>query len=65
MLTNRTEIEDTLLDYSREHFAKAHGSPFTSEPLSRLLQYDGLMPFGNIIFKGNTDLHSLPLDEPT
>jgi len=64
-LTDRTEIEDTLLDYSREHFAKAHGSPFTSEPLSRLLQYDGLMPFGYIIFKGNTDLHSLPLDEPT
>jgi len=64
-LTDRTEIEDTLLEYSREHFAKAHGSPFTSEPLSRLLQYDGLTPFGNIIFKGNTDLHSLPLDEPT
>jgi len=64
-IIDQTEIEDTLLEYSHDHFAKAHGSPFTSEPLSRLLQYDGLTPFGNLIFKGNTNLHTLPLDKPT
>jgi len=60
-----TEIKETLLAYSRDHFAKAHGSLFTTEPLSRLLQYDGLTPFGNLIFKGNIALNTLPLDEPT
>jgi len=64
-IIDRTEMEDSLLEYSRDHFAKAHGSPFTSEPLSRLLQHDGLTPFGNLIFKGNLDLSALPIDEPT
>jgi len=38
------EISNTLLKYSRTHFAKAQGSPFMVEPLQHLLNYDGLTP---------------------
>ncbi len=54
-----------LLEYSRTHFARAQGSPFTVEPLQHLLQYDGLTPFGNMVFKGRVDLTALSIDEPT
>jgi len=59
------EMNDTLLDYSRTHFAKAQGSPFTIDPLQRLLQYDGLTTFGNQILKGRADLDNMPLEAPT
>jgi len=32
-LLERRELEDTLLDYSQTHFAKAEGSRFTQELL--------------------------------
>jgi len=51
-LLDHDKLEDTLLKYSSTHFAKAKGSPFTNEPLSRLLQYDGIAPFGNHISDG-------------
>jgi len=46
------EISNTLLEYSRTHFAKAQGSPFMVEPLQHLLNYDGLTPLGDHILSG-------------
>jgi len=64
-LLDRNELEDTLLEYSRTHFARAEGSPFTQEPLGRLLQYDGLTSFGERVTRGRPlgDIHNF--DEPT
>jgi len=61
----RDEMESTLLEYSRTHFARAEGSPFTQEPLGRLLKYDGLTPFGNRVTNGRpvNTLHQF--DKPT
>jgi len=58
-------MEDTLLEFSRAHFAKAEGTPFTTEPLGRLLQYDGLTPYGNKISRGRPQIEHHHLDEPT
>jgi len=41
-ILEKEELEEKLLDHSRTHFAQVEGSPFTVEPLNRLLQYDGL-----------------------
>jgi len=65
IIIDRDELDDTLLEYSRNHFAKAHGSPFTVEPLNRFLQYDGLTPLGNQILHGRADLNQLQINEPT
>jgi len=65
IILNKDELDKTLLNYSRRHFATAQGSPFTIEPLSRLLHYDGLTPFGNRIFDGRNTFDHLQLDEPT
>jgi len=64
-LLDRDEIEDTLLEHSRIHFAAADGSPFTREPLSRLLQYDGLTPFGEHVHSGSPPLDHYDFDEQT
>jgi len=63
-LLDRNELESTLLEYSRTHFAQAEGSPFTVEPLNWLLQYDGLTPYGDHITQGKPfNLHDF--NEPT
>jgi len=41
-----------LLNHSQDHFARAHGTEFTIEPLKSKLQYDGLTDFGKQITKG-------------
>jgi len=64
-ILERSEMEETLLEYSRLHFAKAEGSPFTNEPLNRLLQYDGLTSFGNRITQGRPLGATYQFDEPT
>jgi len=64
-LLERDDIKDTLLEYSRTHFAKAEGSPFTQEPLNHLLQYDGLTAFGESLFKGQDLPTHHNFDEPT
>jgi len=51
-LLERDDIEDTLLEYSHTHFAKAEGSLFTQAPLNHLLHYDGLTAFGESLFRG-------------
>jgi len=63
-LLDEQEMEATLLEHSRTHFAQAEGSPFTTDPLNRLLQYDGLTLYGDRITAGKPlPLHEL--DEPT
>jgi len=50
---------------SRMHFAKAEGLPFTQALLKWLLQYDGLTPFGELIYQGHSNLMLHPFDELT
>jgi len=59
------KLEDTLLEYSRTHFARTEGSPFTQEPLGHLLQYDSLTSFGDRVTCGRLvgTLHNF--DKPT
>jgi len=59
------KMNETLLEYSRTHFHKAHGSPFTIEPLEHLLNYDGLMVFGNQVLSGRADFDNITLQPPT
>jgi len=57
---DRDELETTLLEHSRTHFAQVEGSPFTVEPLSQLLQYDSLTSFGDRVTEGKSlgDIHN-------
>jgi len=54
-----------ILEYSRNHFATAQGTPYMVKPLQHLLQYDGLTPFGTRVLQGRAHIDDLPLDEPT
>jgi len=65
IILDQDEMNNTLLEHSHTHFAKAQGSPFTVEPLMQLLQYDGLTPLGNQVLTGCADLESLSLNCPT
>jgi len=65
MILDKDDMNHTLLEYSRKHFATAQGTPFTVEPLTHLLQYDGLTMFGDRILQGRVDLEALPIDEAT
>ncbi len=62
---DKEDLDATLLEYSHKHFATAQGSPFTTEPLARLLQYDGLTPFGDRVFNGCNNFKQFKFDEPT
>jgi len=64
-LLDQEELETTLLKHSRIHFAQAKGSPFTTKPLSHLLNYDGLTPFGNHLMQGCLATNPYHFDEPT
>jgi len=63
-ILDKEELDDTLLEYSQQHFAKVHPSPFTIEPLLCLLQYDGLSPFGDRVFQGHNNYGHIPFDKP-
>ena len=64
-LLGHDELENTLLEYSRTHFARTEGSPFTQEPLERLLQYDGLTSFSDRVTNGWQIGNIHNFDEPT
>jgi len=64
-LLGHDELENTLLEYSQTHFARAEGSPFMQEPLKHLLQYDGLTSFGNRVTNGWQIGNIHNFDEPT
>jgi len=51
-VTDVDQMEDHLLEHGLKHFWQAHRTPFTQPPLSQLLEFSGLTPFGNLIFKG-------------
>jgi len=51
-ILDQTEMEETLLEFSQTHFAQAKGTPFTTKPLSRLLEYDSLTTYGLKISQG-------------
>jgi len=56
MIMDPDEINKTLLEYIRDHFAKAQGSLFTIDPLQCLLHCNGITPFGNQVLHGWADL---------
>jgi len=58
-------MEDTLLEFSHAHFAKAEGTPFTTKPLGHLLEYDGLTTYGNKISQGRSHIKHHHFDKPT
>ena len=45
-------MEEHLIQHSKEHFRQAHGTPFTTDPLTTLLGFDGMTPFGDLVFAG-------------
>jgi len=62
-IIDNDEMNEAFLDYSCNHFATAQGTPFTVEPLSRLLNYDGITKFGCLVSQGRANIEELPLDE--
>jgi len=58
-------MNEALLDYSHNHFATAQGTPFTVEPLSHLLNYNGITKFGRLVSQGRANIAELLLDEAT
>jgi len=58
-------MDQKLVEYCQSHFSKSHGTPFTIPPLSTLLKYDGLTPFGTEVLHGTADLDALNLDHST
>jgi len=51
-VTDMDKMEDHLLEHGCKHFWQAHGTPFIQPPLSQLLEFSGLTPFGDLIFDG-------------
>jgi len=64
-LLEHADIEDTLLKYSRTHFATTEGLTFTCEPLKWLLQYDGITKFGDYVYQGHDIQDMYDFDKPT
>jgi len=58
-------MEQHLIEYCHIHFQQAQGSPYTVPPLSDLLHYDSLTPFGAQILQGTANLDELNISEPT
>jgi len=65
MIIEPPAMEYHLMEYCRLHFQQAQGSPYTIPPLSDLLQYDSLTPFGAQILHGMADLDTLNLSPST
>jgi len=51
-VTDMEQMEEHRLEHGRLHFCTAHGTLFTQPPLSQLLEFSGLTPFGDLIFEG-------------
>jgi len=64
-IRNTAATEQHLLECSRSHFKQAYGTPFTIPPLSDLLGFDGLTPFGKQITQGAPIPADIPLDLAT
>jgi len=64
-VTDVQEMEQHLLEYSREYFKQAHGTPYTIPPLSHLLQYDVLKEFGDAVHAGTADFSQIEIEDAT
>jgi len=64
-VTDVGQMEDLLLEHSRQHFRHAHGTPYTQPPLSELLGFSGITPFGDSIYQGHPLPEDLTLDPAT
>jgi len=64
-VTDPQVMGQELLKYCQNHFSNSFGTPFTIPPLSNILDYDGLSPFGQAILNGTADLSQLNLDNHT
>jgi len=64
-VTEVDQMEDHLLEHSRQHFRQAHRTPFTQPPLSDLLGFSGITPFGELIYQGNPLPDDIKLDPAT
>jgi len=60
-IINPVEMEKHLMEHCQEHFKQAHGSPYTVPPLSTLLNYDSLTPFGKQISQGTANLQDIEI----
>jgi len=58
-------MDNHLLEYCKKHFDHAHGMPYMVPPLSMLLGYDGLTPFGHQILDGTANLDKLNISSST
>jgi len=47
------DMETKLLEHSKTHFSQAHRTAYMTMPLKELLQYNGLMEFGDKVFNGD------------
>jgi len=65
LILDKNKMEDMLLKFSRTHFAKAEGTPFTTKPLGRLLAYDGMSAYGQKVSQGWSEIEHHCLDTPT
>jgi len=53
------EIERKLLERNQQHFGQAEGTPFTKEPLSMQIKYDGTGIHAEAILQGTYDASGL------
>jgi hypothetical protein len=51
-IQQKNELNDILRQRNQEHFAQAHGTPFTVPPLSRELLFSGVSSQGRAILNG-------------
>jgi len=64
-ITDPNLMDHHLLEYCQHHFSNSHGTPFTVPPLTNLLKYDGLTPFGSAVIQGTADLDDLNINHST
>jgi len=60
-VNDRATMEMLLLQRSQQHFKQADVTPYTKDPLRKLLQPDGLTPFGQQIYDGEGPDPALPI----
>jgi len=64
-INDRATMEMLLIQCSQTHFKQADGTPYTTEPLSRLLRPDGLTQFGQQIYDREPIDPEIPLNAGT
>jgi len=64
-ITDVDTMEMHLLNQGKQHFQKAEGTPYTTEPLKTLLGNDGLTEFGTKIHRGEPIDPDLQIDPTT